>query len=87
VCGALTVRNEFKKHALLVFINREKRAVIKDIVERDIEADDKVRRIMSLDLEYRNVEVCDVELNVANDPKEAAKNLITLINDKFTNIR
>ncbi len=87
VCGALTVRNEFKKHALLVFINREKRAVIKDIVERDIDADDKVRRIMSLDLEYRNVEVCDVELNVANDPKEAAKNLITLINDKFTNIK
>ena len=42
---------------------------------------------MSLDLEYRNVEVCDVELNVANDPKEAAKNLITLINDKFTNIK
>lgn len=85
VCGALTIRNEFAKHSLLVFVNRPKKDVIHDIVERDIDADDKVRRIMSLDFEYRNAEVCDVELNVGTDPKEAAERLATMIEEKFVN--
>lgn len=85
ICGALTVRNEFHKHSLLVFVNRPKIDVIHDIVERDIESDDKVRRIMSLDFEYRNAEVCDVELNVNNNPYEAATRLVDMINEKFTN--
>lgn len=85
VCGALTVRNEFSKHSLLVFINRPKQDVVRDIVSRDISPDDKTRRIMSLDFEYRNVEVCDVELKVGNDPKTAAADLVKLIEEKFTN--
>ncbi len=84
VCGALTIKNEFRKNSLLVFVNRDKKAVVKDIVERDIEADDKVRRIMSLDFEYRNAEVCDVELKVGNDAKEAADALSKMIETKFT---
>lgn len=84
VCGALTVRNEFSKHSLLVFVNRPKKDVIRDIVERDIDPDDKVRRIMSLDFEYRNAEVCDVELNVGDDPEEAAQNLVNMIQTRFT---
>lgn len=85
VCGALTIRNEFAKHSLLVFVNRPKKDVIHDIVERDIDADDKVRRIMSLDFEYRNAEVCDVELNVGTNPEEAAGRLATMIEEKFVN--
>lgn len=87
ICGALTVKNEFKKNSLLVFVNREKGAAIRDIIEREIDSDDKVRRIMSLDIEYRNAEVCDMEINVGNDPEEAARNLSSVIEDKFTNIR
>lgn len=87
VCGALSIRNEFKTHSLLVFVNRTKSAVIHDIVERDTDPDDKVRRIMSLDFEYRNAEVCDIEINVGNDPDEAAKRLAGIIEEKFTNIK
>ncbi len=87
VCGALTIKNQFKKNSLLVFVNREKKAVVKDIVERDIDADDKVRRIMSLDFEYRNAEVCDIELKVGDDAKEAAKTLAQMIETKFTHNR
>lgn len=86
VCGALTIRNEYRKHSLLVFVNRTKKDVIRDIIERDIESDDKVRRIMSLDFEYRNAEVCDEELKVSDDPEEAARNLAHLIEEKYTNI-
>ncbi len=84
ICGALTVRNEFKRNALLVFVNREKQEVIKDIVERNIDSDDKVRRIMSLDFEYRNAEVCDIELKNGGDAHEAANRLAQIIEDRFT---
>lgn len=87
ICGALTIRNEFSKHALLVFVNRPKKDVIRDIVERNIDSDDKVRRIMSLDFEYRNAEVCDVELKCGDNPEEAAHNLAQMIEEKFTNMK
>ncbi len=87
VCGALSIRNEFKKHSLLVFVDRRKNDVIHDIVERDTDPDDKVRRIMSLDFEYRNAEVCDIEIKVGNDPDDAAKRLAALIAEKYTNIK
>lgn len=87
VCGALTVRNEFRKHSLLVFLNRTKADVIRNIVEREIDSDDKVRRIMSLDFEYRNAEVCDEEIKVTNDPEAAAKQIAALIVDKYTNLK
>lgn len=83
VCGALSVGNEFSKHTLLIFVNRPRKDVIKDIVEREIDADDKVRRIMSLDFEYRNAEMCDVELLVENDPQEAAERLIRIVEEKY----
>ena len=83
VCGALTVRNEFCKHSLLVFVNRPKQDVVRDIIGRDIDEDDKVRRIMALDFEYRYAEVCDVELKVGSDPDKAAADLLQLIEDKF----
>ena len=87
VCGALTIKNQFRKNSLLVFVNRDKKAVVKDIVELDIDADDKVRRIMSLDFEYRNAEVCDIELKVGDDAKEAAKTLAQMIETKYTHTR
>lgn len=87
VCGALTIKNQFRKNSLLVFVNRDKKAVVKDIVERDIDADDKVRRIMSLDFEYRNAEVCDIELKVGDDAKEAAKQLAQMIETKYTHTK
>ena len=87
MCGALTIKNQFRKNSLLVFVNRDKKAVVKDIVERDIDPDDKVRRIMSLDFEYRNAEVCDIELKVGNDAKESAKLLAQMIETKYTHGR
>lgn len=83
VCGALSLCNEFSKHTLLVFINRQRKDVLSDIVDRDISREDKVRRIMSLDFEYRNAEICDVELTVDDNPKDAADRLVSMIEEKY----
>ncbi len=79
ICGALTVKNLYRHKALLVFTNREKSDVVLDIVGRDIPDDDKMRRILSLDFEYRNAEVCDLELNVGDDALSAANQIIEYI--------
>ncbi len=79
ICGALTVKNLYRHKALLVFTNREKSDVVLDIIARDTSDEDKMRRILSLDFEYRNAEVCDMELDVGNDPVKAAKKLMALL--------
>ena len=61
---------------MLVFTNREKSEVVLDIVGRDTTDDDKMRRIMSLDFEYRNAEICDMEVDVESGAANAAKQII-----------
>ncbi len=79
ICGAVTLKNVYRSRAMLVFTNRDKTNVVLDIIERDIPAEDKMRRILSLDFEYRNAEICDIELDVEGGAKEAARQLIEQI--------
>ena len=72
ICGALTIKNLYKNRALLVFTDREKQDVLMEIIKRNLSDEDKVRRIMSLDFEYRNAELCDMGVNVA-DAESAAQ--------------
>ncbi len=60
ICGALTLKNRYKQQALLVFLHKRRYDVIRDIVSRDLPPDDLTRRILSLDDEYRNEELCDL---------------------------
>ncbi len=79
ICGAVTVKNVYRNRALLVFTNREKSEVVLDIIGRDISDDDKMRRILSLDFEYRNAEICDMELDVESGADVAANKIIEYI--------
>lgn len=76
ICGALTIKNIYRSRAVLVFTNREKSEVILDIISRNISDEDKMRRIMSLDFEYRNAEICDIELDIDDDIESIADRLI-----------
>lgn len=82
ICGALTIKNLYRNRAMLVFTNRERSTVLLDIINRDITPEDKMRRIMSLDFEYRNAEICDMELNVGDAPETAAETLRDIIYNK-----
>lgn len=79
ICGAITLKNLYRQRAMLVFTRRERADAIKSIIDRDIDLDDKTRRIMSLDFEYRNSEVCDVEVNVGSDVNEAVEKIVKLV--------
>ncbi len=81
ICGALTMKNVFRHRALLVFTNRDKSRVVLDIVRRDIPDDDKTRRILSLDFEYRNAEVCDLTIDVEGGAQKAAEQILAHIGE------
>ena len=75
ICGALTMKNKYRSRALLVFLRRGRYDVIRDIVSRDMDCDDMTSRILSLDDEYRNEELCDMTVNVGADYSLAARDI------------
>ena len=79
ICGAITLKNLYREHAMLVFTRRDRADAIKSIISRDIDLDDKTRRIMSLDFEYRNSEVCDLEVVVGDDADAAIEKIVGLV--------
>ena len=68
---------------MLVFTRRERADAIKSIISRNIELDDKTRRIMSLDFEYRNSEVCDVEIPVGDDISAVVEKIKGLVRNRY----
>ncbi len=79
ICGAITLKNLYRQRAMLVFTRRDRAEAIKSIIMRAIDLDDKTRRIMSLDFEYRNSEVCDVEINVGDNVQAAIDKIVELV--------
>ena len=67
ICGALSIKNRYRSKAALIFMDRRRADVIYDIISRPMPAQDKTCRILSLDDEYRNEELCDMTVN-ANRP-------------------
>lgn len=72
ICGALTLKNRYRSKALLVFLRRRRADVILDIVTRTMDARDKTCRILSLDDEYRNEELCDCTVDAGGTPDAVA---------------
>ena len=72
ICGALTIKNIYKSRALLVFTERSKEAILLDIINRSTDDEDKIRRIMSIDFENRNAELCDIAVNFDRSAESCA---------------
>ena len=73
ICGALTLKNRYRSKAKLIFVRRRRESVILDIVSRSLAPRDKTCRILSLDDEYRNEELCDLTVSADGGAVEAAE--------------
>jgi hypothetical protein len=62
----------------MVFVRRRRESVIMDIVSRPLEPRDKTCRILSLDDEYRNEELCDVTVRVDGGVASVATQIASL---------
>ena len=63
ICGAITMKNHFRSKCITLFIDRSRQDVLMEILSRNCSVEDKMKRIISLDSEYKNAAFCDFTIN------------------------
>ena len=58
ICGAMSLKTHFP-NVVTLFIKREKRDLLTALLEKDIQTQEKVNRLLALESERKNAEVCD----------------------------
>ncbi len=80
ICGAMSLKTHFDNVAT-VYVKRDKRDLLLDIIGKTCTDAEKVNRIISIDDEKRNEEICDYAV-INNGEDEAAEYIIKLLNIK-----
>ena len=74
----MSLKTNFE-NVVTVYVKRDKRALLKSILKKNSTVDDKVNRIISIDDERNNEDICDhVVPNTGYD--ETAESIIKLLN-------
>lgn len=79
ICGAVAVKKAFPDNALLVYVKRPKKELIKAILDRDISNADKTERIISINDEIKNEALCDQTVENTADIEYAYRQLVRII--------
>ncbi len=58
ICGAMTLKTHFQ-NVITIYIKRDRRTLITSILEKNSTNEDKVNRLISLDDEKNNEDICD----------------------------
>ena len=58
ICGAMSLKTLFP-HVVTIFVKRDRRELIKDILLKESTVEDKANRLLSIEVETRNTEICD----------------------------
>ena len=58
ICGAMSLKTLFPR-VVTIFIKRDRRTLITDILQKDTTVEDKANRLLSIEVEMRNTEICD----------------------------
>jgi len=75
MCGAIAMKRHFP--TAIIYINKDKEYLIKDIIEEDYTTEEKTLRLLSIDAEKRNREICDYVVD--NTGLDGAEQLMKLI--------
>ena len=78
ICGAIGLKTHFKNVAT-VFVDRDKRSLVEAILQRDCSNEDKANRILSMEVEVKNADLCDYILNNNKDIDESITELLDTI--------
>ena len=77
ICGAMSLKTNFPD-VVTVYIKRDTKELLYSILESGGTTDDKVNRIISINDERRNEEICDRTVNF-KDPKSSALEILSFI--------
>ena len=75
MCGAIAMKRHFP--TAIIYINKDKEELIRDIVESDYTTEEKTLRLLSIDAEKRNREICDYVID--NSKSDGAEQILNLI--------
>ncbi len=78
ICGAMSLKTNYKD-VVTIYMKRDKKALLKSILDKNSSNEDKVNRIVSIDDEKRNEEICDYVVD-SEDCEEAAERILSLLN-------
>ena len=62
ICGAMSLKTHFK-NVTTIFIKRDKRGLMKNILRKNCSIDDKVNRLTALEYVDKNAALCDYVIN------------------------
>lgn len=80
ICGAMSVKTNFNNVAT-VYVKRPKTELLRSILTDGGEIESMVKRIISIDDERRNEEICDFVIDEM-DPEIAAEKILEMLNMK-----
>lgn len=75
MCGAVAMKKHFDTE--IIFIDKDKEYLIRNIIEDDYSTEEKTLRILSIDAEKRNREICDFVIDNRNE--DAAMQILTMM--------
>ena len=77
ICGAMSLKTHFS-NVTTIYISRQKKAILAAILRKKSSMDDKINRIMAIDFEKKNEEICDflVEFNTYPQALEQLREIL-----------
>ena len=58
ICGAMSLKTNFK-NVITIYIHRNKKALLRNILRKNSSIDDKVNRIIAIDSEDQTAKICE----------------------------
>ena len=77
ICGAMALKTHFPK-VTTIYIKRDKPTLLANILNKNLNVEEKVSRLLALEAEQQNAEICDYVVNfttAADAAKEIVKGL------------
>ena len=75
MCGAIAMKRHFP--TAMIYVARDKEDMILDIIKSEYAPEEKMLRILSMDAEKRNQEICDYTIN--NRQNDGVKEILRLL--------
>lgn len=70
ICGAMSLKTHFP-NVTTIYIKRSKRDLLADLLNKPLSLEEKVSRIMALEAEQKNAEICDYVVPMETDVQAA----------------
>lgn len=79
ICGAMTLKASFED-VVTIYIKKDRKELLTTILKKRCSDEEKVNRLISIDDERRNEDICDYSVDVTNkDYKKAFQKIVNII--------